>query len=82
MGSIIFGILLFAIPALLFTFLIISIIFYVSGIQKNKKNPGSVPAKTIQSRKIALVISAILSALVIVIVIGFVAMMYMAIAYM
>ncbi len=81
-GILIYDILFFAIPVVLLTFLGISIYRYVSAKKKNAKDPETFSPSEMKTRKIVLIIASVLAGVFLVIVIGFIALLFMAVAFM
>ncbi len=80
--ALLFSILFFAIPTALFAFLGVSIYRYASARKKNAREPGTVSPHELRSRKTALIVSAVLAGVLLLIVVGIVVLLYLAIAYM
>ena len=81
-GIIIYDILFFAIPAIIIALLGVSIYRYVSAKRKNKLTPGTVSAEEMKKRKILLIVSAIIAGALVIVVIGFIALLFLAVAFM
>ncbi len=81
-GIIVIDILFFALPAILLVFLGISIYRYVSAKRKSAKEPGTVSPSDMKSRKIVLIIASILAGVFLAIVVGMIALIFLAVAYM
>ena len=81
-GIIIYDILFFAIPAIIIALLGVSIYRYLSAKRRNKLTPGTVSNEEVKKRKILLIVSAILAGTLAVVVIGFIALLFMAVAFM
>ncbi len=74
--------LLYGIPLFVTVFWIVSLVLYVGARRKVKRSPGAVPKEILDKRKLLLVISSVLAGVLLVIVLGFVGLLYMAVAYM
>ena len=72
----------FAIPIVLLALLGVSIYRYVYAKRKNKKAPDTFSAKEIRIRKLILIVVSAVFGVFAAIVIGFVALMFLAVAYM
>lgn len=81
-GVLLYDILFFGIPAIVFVLFVISLVRYVSAKIKNKKIPGSFSESEIKKRKIMLIILSVIIGVFAVVVIGFTALLFMAVAYM
>ncbi len=81
-GILIIDLLFFAIPILLLSFLGISIYRYISAKRQNAKAPDTFSSNELKTRKLLLIISAVLTAVFVTIVVGFVALLFLAVAYM
>ncbi len=81
-GVLIYDILFFAIPIALLIFLGISIYRYVSARKRNARNPGTFSPSEMKTRKIILIIVSVLAGVFLAIVIGFIALLFMAVAFM
>ena len=77
-----YGILFFAIPAISIVLFIISLYRYISAKKQNEKAPGTFSAGEIKKRKIFLIVLSVIVGVPTAIAIGFIAIMFMAIAYM
>ena len=69
--------LFFAIPIASILFFIISLIRFLSAKKQNKQTPDTYSKKQITTRKIVMIISAVLMALFLIIVIGIIWLAYM-----
>ena len=81
-GIFVYDVIFFAIPVLAIAFLGISIYRYLHAKKANKVTPNTFSASEIKGRKIMLIISVITAGLLAAIVIGFIALLFMAIAFM
>jgi len=72
----------FAIPVAAIIFFVVSLCLYLSAKKQNKLQPGSVSAQTLRSRKIMLIVSSVIAGVLAVVVFAFVALMFMAVAFM
>lgn len=81
-GVLLYDILFFGIPAIVFVLFVISLVRYVAAKIKNKKIPGSFSESEIKKRKIMLIILSVIIGVFAVVVIGFTALLFMAVAYM
>ena len=80
--TLLYGTLFFAMPAILLVLFGVSLYRYISAKKQNKKAPGTFPPEEIKKRKIFLIVLSVIVGVPTVIVIGFIAVMFMAIAYM
>ena len=81
-GVLLYDILFFGIPAIVFVLFVISLVRYAAAKIKNKKIPGSFSESEIKKRKIMLIILCVIIGVFAVVVIGFTALLFMAVAYM
>ena len=72
----------FAIPIAAILFFIVSLCLFLSARKQNKQQPGSVSAQTLKKRKIMLIVSSVIAGVLAAIVIAFIALLYMAVAFM
>ena len=72
----------FAIPVAAILFFIVSLCLFLSARKQNKQQPGSVSAQTLRKRKIMLIVSSMIAGVLAAIVIAFIALLYMAVAFM
>lgn len=72
----------FAIPVAAILFFIVSLCLFLSARKQNKLQPGSVSAQTLRKRKIMLIVSSVIAGILAAIVIAFIALLYMAVAFM
>ena len=72
----------FAIPVAAILFFIVSLCLFLSARKQNKQQPGSVSAQTLRKRKIMLIVSSVIAGILAAIVIAFIALLYMAVAFM
>ena len=77
-----FEILYFAIPIAFVIFFIVSLCLFVCAIVKNKKKPGSVEESRVKLYKILLIISGIIVGVLAAVIISFIALLFLAVAYM
>lgn len=81
-GFFLYDIFFFAIPIVLIALFMISADRYVSAKKQNKAAPGTFSDAEIKKRKIALIVLAVIAGVLAAIVIGFIALMFTAVAYM
>jgi len=72
----------FAIPVAAILFFIVSLCLFLSARKQNKQQPGSVSAQTLRKRKIMLIVFSVIAGVLAAIVIAFIALLYMAVAFM
>lgn len=77
-----FEILYFAIPLAFVIFFIVSLCLYVCAKIRNKKKAGTVEESRVKLYKMLLIISGIIVGVLAAVVISFIAIMFMAVAYM
>ncbi len=81
-GILLYDILFFAIPAALLAFWGISIYRYITAKKKNAQAPGSFSAQELKKRKTILVITSVIAGVFLAVVLGFIALLFMAVAFM
>ena len=72
----------FAIPIASVVYFIYSLLSYVSIKKQCAAEPDAVPPKTLKSRKIQMIISGIVMAVLVSVTVGFAVLLILAIAYM
>ena len=75
-------VLFYGIPVLSVLFFAVSLFLYCHGRHRNKVQPGSVPAETMRTRKVVLIVSAVIAGIFVTVVLGFAALLLMAVAFM
>ncbi|MBR4960673.1 MAG: hypothetical protein IKY52_07240 [Clostridia bacterium] len=75
-------ILFYGLPVLAVLFFAVSLFLYCHGRHRNKIHPGSVPAETMRIRKIVFIVSAVIAGIFVTVVLGFAALLLMAVAFM
>lgn len=81
-GILLYDILFFAIPIILIALFGISVYRYVSAKKQNKAAPGTFSDDEIKKRKIMLIVLSVITAVLAAIVIGFIVLLFMAVAFM
>ena len=81
-GILLYDILFFAIPTAMILFLGISIYRYCSAVSQNKANPGTFAPVEIKNRKTCLIVASVIAGVFTMVVLGFAALLFMAVAYM
>ena len=81
-GILLYDILFFGIPIILIILFGISLYRYLSAKKQNKEMPGSFSDSEIKKRKVMLIILSAIAGVLSVIVIGFIGLLFMAVAYM
>lgn len=72
----------FVIPFAAIIFFVVSLCQYLSAKKQNKRQPGSVSPQTLKNRKILLIVSSVIAGVLVAILITFVALLFMAVAFM
>lgn len=80
--SLIFSFLFSVIPGCVLTFFIVSLARYLTAKHKNKQSPDTYAPEDIRRRLIMLIVSSIMLGILVAVVIGFIALMFMAVAFM
>lgn len=81
-GVLLYDILFFAIPLAILGFFAVSLIRYLSARKQERELPGSIPPQDMKTRKVLLIISAVIAGALVAMVIGLIALLYMAVAFM
>ena len=81
-GILLYDIFFFAIPIILMVLFGISLYRYVSAKKQNKVAPGTFSDVEIKKRKIMLIVLSVIAGVLAVIVVGFLALLFMAVAFM
>lgn len=63
-------------------FFVVTLVMYYRAKKQNKKNPGTYTEMQIQSRKALLIASSVIFGLIAVVVIGYIALLMMVVAFM
>lgn len=79
---ILYTVLFFLIPLVFLFLFVFSLCRFLIARAKNKKQPGTYTPAQMKSRKVFLMVSSILLGLLLLVVVGFIALLFMAIAYM
>ena len=80
--SYIVSILYYLIPVSAAVFFFVSIFRYVLAKRKNKKMPGSYTPEQMKSRKICLIVSSVIAGILALVVLAFIGLLMMAVAFM
>ncbi len=75
-------ILYFAVPILALIFFGVALALYLTARYKNKKIPGSVSAASMKNRKLWLIVSAVVLGVLLLVVLGFMGLLLLAVAFM
>lgn len=81
-GVLLYDVLFFSIPVILIVFFAVSLYRYVSAKNRNKAVPGTFAEDEMKRRKILLIASAFAAGILAAVVIGFAALLFMAVAFM
>lgn len=81
-GILLYDILFFAIPIAMILFFGISLYRYCSAVSQNKVNPGTFAPVEIKNRKTCLIVASVIAGVFAMVVLGFAALLFMAVAYM
>lgn len=82
MVGILLSTLLYLIPLVAIVFFIVSLCNYVAAKKAYKAEPNELNAHKKQTTKTLLIVSSIIMGVLLAVIIGFIALMYMAVAYM
>ncbi len=75
-------ILFYLIPIGSVAFFIVSLVAFCTSKNANKRSPGSYTEKQLKTRKILLIISSIIMGVMVAVVVGLMALLFIGIAYM
>ena len=81
-GIFFYDLLFFGMPVILIVFFGVSVYRYVSAVKQNKEVPGTYSPEEIKKRRTALIVSSVAAGVLAAVVIGFVCLLFMAVAYM
>lgn len=81
-GILLYDIFFFAIPIILIALFGVSLYRYISAKKQNQVAPGTFSDAEIKKRKIMLIVLSVVAGVLAVIVIGFIVLMFMAVAFM
>ncbi len=81
-GIFIYDLLFFAIPTVILAFFGVSLYRYLHAKRQNKKAPDSFSSEELNRRGIFLAVTSIIAGALLLVVIGFTALIFMAVAFM
>lgn len=81
-GILLYDILFFGIPVILIALFGVSLYRYLSAKKQNEATPGIYSEKEINRRKIVMIALAVVAGVIAVVVAGFLALLFMALAFM
>ncbi len=81
-GVLIFDILFFGVPAAMIVFFGISLFRYLAAASRNKTAPESFTLKQVKKRKTMLIVASVAAGVSVAVVLGFMALLWMAVAFM
>lgn len=81
-GIILYDILFFGIPVSMFLLFGISLYRYIRAKKENRVQPGTYSQEEMKKRKLMLIVSSVIAGVLLAVIIGFVALLYMAVAFM
>lgn len=81
-GIVLYDLLFFGIPAILIALFGVSVYRYVSAVKQNKEVPGTFSPEEIKKRRTLLIVSSVAAGVLAAVVIGFVWLLFMAVAFM
>lgn len=82
MGGYFVSILFFAVPIAAVIFFVVSLVSFLTAKSSNKRTPGKFSESQIKTRLLLLIVSSVIAGVILAMVISFVALLYMAVAYM
>lgn len=81
-GTLIYDILFFAIPAVILALFGVSLYRYIYAKRQNKKVPDSFTGEEINRREMYLVVFSVVAGILLLVVLGFIALLFTAVAFM
>lgn len=81
-GIMLYDVLFFGIPAILLALFGISAYRYGVAKQENRENPGTHSEQEMKRRKVMLIVLSVIAGVLAVVVIGFIVLVFMAVAFM
>ena len=78
----IFIFLYFSIPAITLVLFVVSLYKYLSAKKANKKSPGTINDEALKRRKTMLIVTSIIFAALVAVIIGFISLLFLAVAFM
>ncbi|MBQ7922840.1 MAG: hypothetical protein IJ325_09755 [Clostridia bacterium] len=72
----------FLIPSAAILFFVISLVMYLYARRKNKRVPGTYTENQMKTRLICLIVSSVIAGVLALVVIGFMILLFMAVAFM
>jgi len=82
MYGILLSVLFFALPVASVVFFLVSLVAYLRARSANRRQSGTYSAAQLKTRLVLLVVSAIVAGVLVACVVGIVALLYMAVAFM
>lgn len=82
MLDLIFIFLYFSIPAITLVLWGVSLYKYLSAKKANKKAPGTISEDELKRRKTMLIVTSVIAAVLVAVIIGFIGLLFLAVAYM
>lgn len=81
-GIFFYDLLFFGMPVILIVFFGVSVYRYVSAVKQNKEAPGTFSPEEIKKLRTLLIVFSVAAGVLVAVVIGFVWLLFMALAYM
>ena len=75
-------ILFYSIPAAVIAFFVVSLIRYLRAKKKNRNMPGTYTDTQLKARRLCLIVSSVIAGVMVTVVLAFVGLLFMAIAFM
>lgn len=82
MFNLIYEFIAYSIPIGIIVWFIISLILFISAKRQSKANPDTFPKSSLITPMVMLIVSSVLLGLMVLVVVGFIALLSMALAYM
>ncbi|MBE6542037.1 MAG: hypothetical protein E7672_06275 [Ruminococcaceae bacterium] len=81
-GRTLYDILFFGIPAVLLVLFCVGLYRYKNGKELNRQTPGTVSESEMKNRKVFLIVMSIIAGAILVVAVGFISLLFMAVAFM
>jgi hypothetical protein len=72
----------FSIPAITLVLFVVSLYKYLSAKKANKKSPGTINDEALKRRKTMLIVTSVIFAALVAVIIGFISLLFLAVAFM
>ncbi|MBR6708156.1 MAG: hypothetical protein IKL84_00595 [Clostridia bacterium] len=72
----------YLIPAAALVFFVVSLVRYLAAIRRNKLSPGTYSERQMKDRRLCLIISAVIAGIMAAVILAFIGLLMMAVAFM